>query len=295
MRTAARAAKGRDLRDQISKEFALDVKRFVMGTRLGRAALSIRSSVNVLKTAYYHPEISGMIANDRMAEQLATRLCRPSRTVVDVGAHIGSFFSEVLDHEPTARVVAIEAMPDKIAILRRKFPGVTFHECAVSEAKGTATFYINHVSSGFSSLGRPVESLRSQVTEITVAVERLDDLLSSSEVDMIKIDVEGGELGVLRGAERLVADSRPAILFESGSGGFNDLNYPWEDLWQWFDDRDIAVLVPNRLAHFDDGLSREGFLESHHYPCRTTNYFAIPREHRLEIRSRARRILGFPD
>jgi hypothetical protein len=46
------------------------------------------------------------------------------------------------------------------------------------------------------------------------------------------------------------------------------------------------------VAHNDGGLSLEGFIESHAYPRRTTNYIAIPSERRVEIRDRARTLLG---
>jgi hypothetical protein len=54
---------------------------------------------------------------------------------------------------------------------------------------------------------------------------------------------------------------------------------------------DYSVIVPNRLAHDDDGLTTAGFVESHLYPRRTTNYFAVPSERRTEFRDKARGIL----
>ncbi len=269
------------------------MKQMLVGSRLGKAAMALRGSYHAIKASYFQPEVAGMIANDRMAEHLATRLCLPSKTMIDVGAHIGSFFTEVMEHQPTAKIIAVEAIPEKVANLRRKFPTVEIHSCALGEAEGNVTFYINTVASGFSSLGRPAEGLRSQVVEIQVPVKTLDSLLSSRDVDVIKIDVEGAELGVLRGAVRLVNDSRPTILFESGPSTDDGLNYSKEALWQWFADQKYAVLVPNRLAHHDPGMSRDGFVESHLYPRRTTNYFAVAQERRQELRSRARAILGF--
>jgi hypothetical protein len=45
------------------------------------------------------------------------------------------------------------------------------------------------------------------------------------------------------------------------------------------------------VAHEGPSLSKEGFVESHYYPRRTTNYFADPSESREEIRGKAREIL----
>jgi len=63
-------------------------------------------------------------------------------------------------------------------------------------------------------------------------------------------------------------------------------------MWRWLEERDVDIVVPNRVAHNGSGLSLDGFLEARLYPRRTTNYFAIPRERRMEIRDRARAVLG---
>jgi hypothetical protein len=81
-------------------------------------------------------------------------------------------------------------------------------------------------------------------------------------------------------------------MFESGPPAENGLAYTKDALWQWFADRDYAVVVPNRVAHDDPGLSRDGFVESHLYPRRTTDYFAVAKERRAEVRERARAILN---
>jgi hypothetical protein len=80
-------------------------------------------------------------------------------------------------------------------------------------------------------------------------------------------------------------------MFESGPSENNALGYTKEDTLYFFDSMGFAMVVPKRVAHNDEGLSTAGFVESHLYPRRTTNYFAIPKERRIEFRDRARRIL----
>jgi hypothetical protein len=63
-------------------------------------------------------------------------------------------------------------------------------------------------------------------------------------------------------------------------------------MWTWLTERSYAVLVPNRLANEDSGLSLDGFAEAHRFPRRTTNYFAVPQERLDDVRQRARQILG---
>jgi FkbM family methyltransferase len=213
---------------------------------------------------------------------------------LDVGAHIGSVVADVRFHCPEALVMAFEAIPEKVAHLRKIFPGVEVLGVALGDRSGEATFSVmSGKNSGYSSLGKP--RAPGKTIAIQVPIRRLDDIVSGALVDVVKIDVEGAELGVLQGAERVVRETRPTIAFESGPEADDGLAYSKRDLWRWFTDRSYAVLVPNRLAHEDPGLGLEGFLESHLYPRRTTNYFGVPTERRHEIRGRARRILKLED
>ncbi|MEQ1558117.1 MAG: FkbM family methyltransferase [Methyloglobulus sp.] len=267
------------------------MKQLLLGSVLGRYALSFRDTFDILHTAYFNPENIGTLANDQLASNLVTKLCQPNKTFIDVGAHIGSIISGVMDHDSSIKIIAIEAMPDKIRNLRRKFPSVEFHDCAVGETPGDVSFFVNKKLSGYSSLIKPEDNNRGEVSEIRVPLKKVDDLITSKDVDVIKIDVEGVELGVLRGAVNLLKNLRPVIMFESGPQSNDDLGYTKEAMHQFLTANDYVVLIPIRIAHNDPGLSENQFVEAHLYPRRTTNYFAVPKERRDEIRERVRSIL----
>lgn len=270
------------------------MKQQLLGGSIGRLALSFRDKFNILHTAYFYPESVGTVANDQLATKLVTTICQSHKTFVDVGAHIGSVISEVANSDSTIKIVAIEAIPEKIVQLRRKFPFVEFHDCAVGESTGEVSFFINLKQSGYSSLRKPVSVNELETSEIRVLIKRLDEIVLSNDIDVIKIDVEGAELGVLRGSMNILNESRPTVMFESGPQSESDVGYTKEELYEFFSSIDYVVLIPNRVAHNDFGLSQDGFIESHLYPRRTTNYFAIAKERRIEIRDRARSILKIP-
>ena len=269
------------------------MKQLILNTVIGRIAIRARDRLDILGTALFKEEAAGTVTNDWMATLLVTRLCRPGKTFIDVGAHIGSIVSEVLHNDSTVKVNAVEAMPDKVQRLKRKFPKIEIFECAVGEEDGAEIpFYVNTRLSGYSSLVKPSGDRGSDTVEIKIPLKRLDSLVTAGEIDVIKIDVEGAELGVLRGSESIISENRPVIMFESGPPQKDGLGYTLDGMWEFFDVHDYDMLVPNRVAHNGPGLSREGFSESHFYPRRTTNYFAVPSERRQEIRDRARLILG---
>ncbi len=269
-----------------------DIKQKLLGRAIGRAALSLRDKIEIIHTAFFHPERVGTVANDQLATKLVTNLCQSNKTFIDVGAHIGSIISEVSYADSSIKIVAIEAIPEKVVKLRRKFPSVEFHDCAVGESTGEVSFFINTKQSGYSSLGKPASNNEAGISEIKVSIKRLDDLVSSNEIDVIKIDVEGAELGVLIGSPNILKGNRPTIMFESGPEPNSELGYTIDALYKFLVSNDYVVLLPNRVAHNGSSLSNDGFVESHIYPRLTTNYFAIPNERREEIRDRARKILN---
>jgi len=267
------------------------MKQILLGTPIGRVALFLRDKIGMIQLACFHPDDVGTVANDILATRLITSLCQPKKTFIDVGAHIGSVTATVAYRDASIKIVAVEAIPEKIIRLRRKFPSVEFHECAVGESAGEASFFINLRESGYSSLGRPHDGSLPTYSEIRVQIRRLDEIVKDINVDAIKIDVEGAELGVLLGSTNILANSRPVVMFESAPTSDERLGYSKQAMYQFLAAHDYIVLIPNRVAHNDPGLTQDGFLESHLYPRRTTNYFAVPIERQIEVRHRARRIL----
>ena len=273
----------------------MNAKQWVLGTALGSVLLSARDRVGLIRLAMAtNPENIGAVANDQLAGLLVTSLGGSNTTFLDVGAHIGSVSAAVLRRDPTIAVHAVEAMPDKAADLRRKFPSIKVHECAAGDRESEVKFFINKKQSGYSSLGKPARADNETISMISVAMKTLDSLIDTENVDVIKIDIEGAELGALRGAPKLIARARPTVMFESAPGDSNGLGYTKEAMWQFFKENNYDIFVPNRVAHDGEGLSQASFAESHLYPRRTTNYFAVASERRTELRDRARRVLGIP-
>ncbi len=269
------------------------MKQKILGTAFGRFAIKMRDRIEIVKTALFKEEAAGTVTNDWMATFLVTQLCQPNKSFIDIGAHIGSIIAEVSHHDSTIKIIAVEAMPDKALKLRSKFPSIELHECAAGEHNDDEiSFYVNIKHSGYSSLRKPSKNNASDTTEIKVLIKKLDSIVISDDIDVIKIDVEGAELGVLRGSEHIISSCRPVVMFESAPQKNDDLGHTKDEMWRFFTKNEYEIFVPNRVAHNGPGLTMEGFSESHFYPRRATNYFAVPLERRIEIRDLARTILN---
>lgn len=256
---------------------------------MGEKLLDLRSWYDLRSVSFDNPEKASMVANGLIADRLIARLPKQGSRFLDIGAHIGSIFSAVHRHDNSVQITAIEAEADKAKHLRTAFPYCEVLNFAVGEEDGTATFNIMK-SSGYNSLvsGAGGEVVAQQ----TVDLRRLDGLFPETTFDTIKMDIEGAELGAMRGGQDLLQRSRPTIMFESAKTEENSLGYSSAKLFDWFSSEDFVVLAPNRVAHDAPALSKDAFLDAHAYPMLTHNFFAVAAERRHEIRDRARDILG---
>ena len=259
---------------------------------MGRGLLRGRQLWKVWQTVHSNPEKGARLCQDLCVQLVLPGLCDPSKAFLDIGAHIGSVIGNIRHSHPGIPAIAVEADPTKAAALAKRLRDVEVHACALGEKEGEATFFVDAKRPGYSSLSQGPRSSR-DVREISVPMRRLDDILEETvQIEVIKIDVEGAELGVLRGSPELFRRCRPAVLFESAPDGEEAMGFTVEGLFDWFADRDYEILVPNRVAHNGPSLTREGFLEAHYYPSRTLDYFAIPVERRIDFRDCARKALG---
>lgn len=248
-----------------------------------------RDRFDILYSAWCRSENLGTTLNEHLAHFLVSRICLSHKTFIDIGAHVGSIIAAVLHYAPSVKVIAIEAVPERASRLQKKYPAIVVYQCAAGEREGKTSFFVRSRETARSTLSSNCGADADAAEEMQLEMRTLDRLIESPDVDAIKIDVVGAELGVLRGARELLSKCRPTVMFESGPR--EHLGYTKDAIWQFLNDLDYSIVVPNLVAHNDSGLSLEGFIESHRYPQRTINYFAIPVERRTELRDRARQLL----
>jgi FkbM family methyltransferase len=174
-----------------------------MYLNLAESQMMVRRAIGI-----YEPEKRALIR----------QILKPGMTFLDVGANKGDFSLLAASLVgPEGRVIAIEPEARNCADLARNvalnhLANVSMHQLALSDIDGRAALYLGQ-KSGWHTL--KAAQRRRDVGTVEVETERLDSLLEKlaiKHVDVAKIDVEGGEVEVIKGAQESIASSPEIVL-----------------------------------------------------------------------------------
>jgi FkbM family methyltransferase len=198
-----------------------------------------------------------------------------SPVILDIGANIGLYTEAVLKITPNASVYAFEPSSAACKKLEERFTGnsqVIIIPLALGEQNKNATLWSDAAGSGLASLTKrrldhfDINFSYSEEVEMTT----LDEWIEESQVipDLIKLDVEGHELNVLKGGLKAIALAK-VIQFEFGGCNIDTRTF-FQDFWYFFMDAGfnlyrISPKGPIRVSRYSE--------EDEYFSC--TNYLAI--------------------
>jgi len=201
---------------------------------------------------------------------------REGMTVMDVGANLG-LYSLLISRAvgPSGKVYAFEPVPEIFARLKEHITlnnatNVIPVPIALSDEKGTAKM---SVKGGGSSLFRRVSD-----EFVEVQVERLDDFVEREKierVDAIKIDVEGAELRVIRGADKTIRRDKPILMVEIQAATLQAAGTTPEELFETIVSYGYNAFVIRHGKAIPTDKLVEPWRYSH--DTRYDNYLFIPR------------------
>jgi FkbM family methyltransferase len=194
-------------------------------------------------------------------------------TFFDIGANQG-FYSLIAAGRvaDTGRVFAFEPIPSVMQKFKRniefnKIKNINPEQMAVSRTEGEVAMYVCVDGwESLSSLREPSEDVlsRKEIIQVsTISLNKYVEMRQIRKIDLMKIDVEGGELDVLQGGRQLWTDHRPIVVCEIEDKRTNQWNYQASTIldylknqnYQWFEIGSDGKLVNSNECDKHDHFS----------------------------------------
>lgn len=201
------------------------------------------------------------------------------KTVIDVGAYTGHWTSRVIRYFPAAKFIMCEAQPDKINYLekvKKKYPGkIEYHIGLLgSTEKENVPYYL--METGSSVLEENTDYSR----ELThLPMHTLDNVIDSASLEQpyfLKLDVQGYEIEVLKGAQKLLSKVDIILLevsileYNKGAPLIAEILHFMDSIgFSTFDITDLK-----RTSHEHALFQADIFFCRHEHPFRTIKNFS---------------------
>ncbi len=222
---------------------------------------------------------------DLITKKIFHKVLTESSNCIDVGCHKGEILDLMYGMSPKGTHFGFEPIPNLYQDLQDKYAtnaNCNISSIALSNKKGEANFNYVVSNPSYSGLKKRSYDKKNELDKIIkVQTEKLDKLIPSDlKIDMIKIDVEGGELLVLEGAEGILSMDKPIVIFEHGLGASDHYNYGPQDVFSFFNRLDYQIytlidFLTERGPLSEDALSAEFYGKKNYYFIASTESFPI--------------------
>jgi len=196
------------------------------------------STADDYSNRWFFPRYFGGKMHERSVTELLLKSLRQAECFADVGANLGWYTCLASKHMPAGQIYSFEMDTLNFDILRKN---VALNNCqnvetilaAVSEKAGTARYlrYFDRPDPTF-RLMTDKEASSQKATLISVPAITLDTFFQSRNImpDVIKIDVEGAEMQVLKGMAGILREAKPVLYLEVHPWNFPVFNTSIEEI-----------------------------------------------------------------
>ena len=211
---------------------------------------------NIIKKIF---PVTHNIRYDNQTFQIMKIVLEADSTFVDVGCHKGEVFDYALKCSPKGKHFAYEPIPDLFSELEIKYKNICeVKNYAITDSCGESEFHHVISNPAYSGIKKRSYPKDEKIDKIKIKTSTLDkELINESRVDLIKIDVEGGEYGVLKGAKEVINKFHPVFIFEHGLGASDYYNTDPDDVYELFDMSDYNIYTLKGFIKQSSPLSKE--------------------------------------
>jgi len=234
--------------------------------------------IEKLETLHHRYDNAGFIDWEKVLELGYRLFLNSNSTVIDIGGHAGRHSDIFINQIGCKEVYIFEPIPSKYQHLVNRYSSnsnVTVKHMALSSSVGESEFLINHGAPEESGLKERIYNNPElkNIEKIVVAINTLDNIfIDFPAVEYIKIDTEGGEIDILRGAVSLLQKFRPLISVEYGKPSYSAYGHNQETLFLYCQKQGYVItdLFGNPIESID--IWRE-CVDSFYW-----DYYLVPQE-----------------
>jgi FkbM family methyltransferase len=208
-------------------------------------------------------DVTKNIEYDRLTSKIFNQYLKEDSNCIDVGCHKGEILDIIIKKSPKGKHFAFEPIPEFYKGLESKYSKtVELFNVALSNESGETTFnYVKNAPAYSGIKERKYKVSNPDIEKLTVKLDTLDHLIKpETKIDLIKIDVEGGELNVLKGGKELITANRPLILFECGLGASEYYNTKPEEIFELIESYDLKLYTLKGFIQETSELTKENFV-----------------------------------
>ena len=204
---------------------------------------------------------------DRLTKTIMKQIIEKDFNCIDVGCHKGEILDDMLKYAPKGKHWGFEPIPYMFQDLQTKY-NQTAHilPYALSDKNATSSFQLVKNAPAYSGImKRKYDVKEADIEEIQVELKRLDDIIpTDTPIHFIKIDVEGGEYDVLKGAINILKKHRPYIIFEFGLGASDFYGTTPEQIYRLLNDEvQLKISSLKDFVNHKSALSLEQFKQAY--------------------------------
>lgn len=208
--------------------------------------------------------MSKNIEYDQLTKKIMRKHLSNGKSFVDVGCHEGEVMDLAIQFAPRTRHFGFEPLPMLFEKLQEKYAHrstIRLLNLALAEKEGNVAFNFVISNPAYSGIKQRKYPKQENIEEIQVKTGCLDNVIDSSmSISLIKIDVEGGEYGVLKGAEKIIKRDRPIVIFEFGLGASEYYGNNPDKMWALLADQyKMKINTLKGYVKSSNAISKEEF------------------------------------
>jgi FkbM family methyltransferase len=226
-----------------------------------------------------HLDLTRNMKYDRYAFRVFQRVLNKESNCIDIGCHKGEILEWMLRFAPQGEHYAIEPIPFLFQGLKEKFVQPNVHLCnlALSNKAGRMNFTVVKNAPAYSGIKQRKYAVENPELEIIkVDVQQLDELIPKAKnIRLIKLDVEGAELDVLKGTTRIIKECQPYIFFEFGLGSAEYYEASPQEMFSLMEENSMQIFTLKSWLDKNAALNQQEFVN--HFMSNSEYYFlAVP-------------------